>query len=73
MTSVKVPLPLLWYSVQLAVGGDEEVGKAVVVVVGDGAAHAERVPPATPAFSVTSVKVPSRLFLYSAFFSGVFG
>ena len=32
-----------------------------------------KVPPATPAFSVTSVNVPSRLFLYSALRMGFAG
>ena len=47
----------------LAPIGDEQVLEAVVVVVAD--AHADGPTDVVrPAFSVTSVNVPSRLFLY---------
>ena len=45
-----------------AVGGDEDVGEAVVVVVARRHAHAEGAA-GHAGLSVTSVKVPSRLFL----------
>ena len=45
----------------LAPVGEEEVLEAVVVVIADGDGEPSRC--VSPAFSVTSVNVPSRLFL----------
>jgi hypothetical protein len=55
-----------------SVGGDEHIWETVVVVVANRNAHPECAA-ATPAFSVTSVNVPSRLFLYSALRTGFAG
>ena len=41
MTSVNVPSRLFWYRDAFAVGGDEQIGPAVVVVIADGDAHPE--------------------------------
>ena len=54
-----------------AVRGDEHVRPAVVVVVANRTPMPKVAAAATPAFSVTSVNVPSRLFLYSALRRGL--
>ena len=56
------PVPVIVIQDGMAKGSDEDIGEAVVVVIGR-RDPIPKTPPGTCAFSVTSVKVPSRLFL----------
>ena len=61
---MNVPLPLLRYSDAIAPVGDEQIVVTVVIVVADAAALAPAGARRARLSRVTSVNVPSRLFLY---------
>ena len=69
----KGPVAVVAIENRAAVGGDEDVRSSRRCRSRRSAQPIPKVWPVMPAFSVTSVNEPSRLFLYRACFSGVFG